>query len=64
MTSYRWILQDDARTDLRSTETFSSKEEAEAWMGAEWARLADEGATYVVLMEDGSVLYRMGLGEA
>ena len=64
MTSYRWILQDDARTDIRSTETFCSKDEAEAFMGAEWAQLADEGATYVVLMEDDRVLYRMGLSEA
>ncbi len=64
MANYRWVLQDKARNEMRSTETFSSKEEAEAWMGAEWGSLADEGAEYVVLVEDDKVLYRMGLSEA
>lgn len=61
---YRWVLQDAARQELRATDAFGTKEEAESWMGAEWSALADEGAEYVVLTEDGKTLYRMGLGEA
>lgn len=64
MPTYRWVLQDEARNEIRSTDAFSSRDEAEAWMGTEWARLAEEGAEFVVLVEDGKTLYRMGLTEA
>lgn len=62
MSAYRWVLRDDKGDDLRATQTFGSKEEAEAWMGAEWSALADEGAEAVVLMEGDRRLYEMGLG--
>jgi hypothetical protein len=61
MPAFRWILRDPEGSDMRSTETFDSKDEAEAWMGAEWASLAAEGAQRVVLMQDEEVVYDMSL---
>jgi hypothetical protein len=63
MAAYTWTLQDESGAVLRTTEAFGSKEEAEAWMGAEWSELRDEGAEYVLLAADGEPLYRMGLSE-
>ncbi|MGH2698739.1 MAG: hypothetical protein ACRDJL_06020 [Actinomycetota bacterium] len=63
MAEFTWTLQDDKGEDLRTTEAFSSKEEAEAWMGAEWSSLRAEGGEFVVLKEDDAVVYRMGLSE-
>lgn len=48
---------------MRATQTFASKEEAEAWMGDEWASLLEEGAEFVSLRANGEQLYRMGLRE-
>ena len=63
MAGYVWKLHGPAGEDLRETETFASREEAEAWMGAEWASLLEEGAETVSLVHDGDRLYRMGLRE-
>lgn len=63
MAPFTWTLQDGSGTDVRVTEPFESKEEAEAWMGAEWASLQNEGAEFVVLKENGELVYRMGLEE-
>ncbi|HWC15014.1 MAG TPA: hypothetical protein VG929_10535 [Actinomycetota bacterium] len=60
---FRWILHDESGTDLRASEDFSSQDEAEAWMGSDWASLLEEGAESVTLMDDGAVVYRMGLRE-
>ena len=64
MADWSWVLHDASGADLRSTESFSSKEEAEAWMGDHWAELLDEGAETVTLKSDGEHQYRMGLREA
>ena len=64
MAPFTWTLQDASGTDLRVTEPFDTKDEAEAWMGAEWASLLGEGAEFVALKEDGKHVYRMGLREA
>ena len=64
MTTVVWVLKDADGAALRSTEPFGSREEAEAWMGSEWAGLLDEGAETVVLMEDDKKVYEMGLREA
>ncbi len=56
-----WRLRDADGNELRSTQDFGTKEEAEEWMGREWASLADEGAESVSLMSDGEELYHMGL---
>jgi len=63
MADFTWTLQDEEGDDLRSTEAFATKEDAEAWMGAEWSALRAEGGEYVVLKEGGEVVYRMGLSE-
>ena len=46
---------------MSASEAFESRADAEAWMGAEWSRLADAGGHEVVLMEDEQVIYRMSL---
>lgn len=63
MSNFTWTLQDAAGKDLRTTEPFASQEDAEAWMGAEWSALRDEGAEYVLLRAGAEVVYRMGLSE-
>lgn len=64
MADYVWKLHDAAGRDLRTTEPFGSRDEAEAWMGAEWSSLLDEGAETVSLVHGEETLYRMGLRDA
>jgi len=63
MADFTWTLQDSNGKDLRTSEAFTTKEEAEAWMGAEWSSLRDEGGEYVLLKQGDDVVYRMGLSE-
>lgn len=63
MAEHTWVLLGPEGDEMRTTEAFSSKEEAEAWMGAEWSALLDEGAEYVSLRSNGEQLYKMGLRE-
>jgi hypothetical protein len=63
MADFTWTLQDGDGKDLRTSEAFTTKEEAEAWMGAEWSALRAEGGEYVLLKEGDDVVYRMGLSE-
>ena len=62
--AFTWTLLDPLGADMRTTEEFASKEEAEAWMGTEWSTLVDEGAEYVSLRQNGKQIYKMGLKEA
>ena len=64
MAAFTWVLNDASGTELRRSEVFSSKEDAEAWMGAEWSNLLASGAESVSLMEDDKLLYPMSLREA
>jgi hypothetical protein len=64
MAQFRWVLHDASGKDMRATEPFDTKEAAEAWMGAEWASLLEEGAEEVSLQSDDTVEYRMGLRPA
>ncbi|MDQ3952512.1 MAG: hypothetical protein M3279_06060 [Actinomycetota bacterium] len=64
MAEFVWKLHGPAGEELRTTEAFASRDEAEAWMGAEWASLLDEGAETVSLVNGDETLYRMGLREA
>ena len=64
MTELSWILHGPHGEDLRTSGSFASKEDAEAWMGAAWSSLRDEGAESVSLVSDGTVVYRMSLNEA
>jgi hypothetical protein len=63
MSSYTWTLLDASGGELRTTDGFASQEDAEAWMGTEWASLLDEGAEYVSLRSEGRQIYKMGLRE-
>jgi hypothetical protein len=63
MPQFRWTPEDAAGNDLEPSEAFSTREEAEAWMGESWASLLAGGAEYVKLMEGNRVVYRMGLRE-
>ena len=63
MADFTWVLLDAAGEELRQTETFASQEAAEAWMGAEWAALLEEGAESVSLRDGEEQVYRMGLRE-
>lgn len=62
MTRFAWTLHDADGTPLRTTESFASQEEAEAWMGTSWSELLTEGAESVSLMEGDETIYEMGLG--
>jgi len=63
MADFTWTLQDSSGNDLHTSEPFSTKEEAEAWMGAEWSALRAKGGEYVLLKRGDEVVYRMGLSE-
>jgi hypothetical protein len=63
VSSYTWVLLDASGNEMRSTDPFPSQEEAEAWMGTEWAALLEEGAEYVSLRSDEQQIYKMGLRE-
>jgi hypothetical protein len=63
MASYRWVVLGADGAELRVTEEFESKEEAEAWMGAHWSELLDEGGLSVRLEADEASVYDMGLTE-
>jgi hypothetical protein len=59
--SFAWKLHDAAGVVIRSSEDFSTQEDAEGWMGAEWASLLAEGAESVSLYRDGEDVYTMSL---
>lgn len=61
MAGWHWVLHDARGEDMRSSETFGSKESAEEWMGRVWSELLEEGAETVSLIHDDEHQYRMGL---
>jgi len=63
MAEVRWVLQDAEGAEMRTTQAFYSREDAEAWMGYEWSALLDEGGEFVLLMDGDESVYRMGLRE-
>jgi hypothetical protein len=63
MNGWRWVVHDAAGSDVSSTEAFPSKDDAEAWLGAHWSELLDDGGESVTLMEGDRAEYRMGLRE-
>ena len=64
MADFSWVLLDDDGKELSTSEAFPSKEDAEAWMGANWEELLEAGGEYVSLREDDEQVYRMGLRES
>ena len=63
MADHIWVLLDPGGNEMRSSEVFASQEEAEAWMGREWAALLEEGAEHVSLRTGDQQVYKMGLRE-
>ena len=63
MGDFYWTVHDQAGNDLRDTQHFDSKEEAESFMGTDWQALLDEGGEAASLKDGDVVLYRMGLRE-
>ncbi|MDP9068313.1 MAG: hypothetical protein M3N53_08220 [Actinomycetota bacterium] len=63
MPDLRWVLLDASGAEIRATDRFATREEAEAWMAREWSTLPDEGAQSVSLVEGDETVYEMGLGE-
>ena len=63
MTDWTWRSTDKQGNEIRTSEAFASKEEAEAWMGQEWSALRDEGADAVTLFEGDKISYKMSLHE-
>ena len=63
MARVRWVLLDDGGAELRSTQDFESRAEAEQWLAGTWQSLADEGAATVSLRDDSGELYEMSLAE-
>jgi hypothetical protein len=62
--TYQWIVYDHSGEEIRQTEGFSSRSEAEEWMRARWSSLVEEGGAGVRLTSDGEVVYDMGLAES
>ena len=58
---FTWKLRGPSGVVIRSSEEFSTQEDAESWMGAEWAALLAEGAESVSLHNDGEDVYVMSL---
>jgi hypothetical protein len=61
--AWRWILRDAAGGELRDTEAWPSKADAEGWLSQNWQQLLEEGAESVSLVEDSREDYTMGLRE-
>jgi len=61
MSPFTWVVHDAEGRDLRTTEPFPTRDDAEAWLGAEWRALAESAGDSVSLIEDGDVVYRMSL---
>ena len=59
--AWTWVLIGADGSEMRSTEGFDSKDEAEAWLSDHWSELAEEGAESVSLRDDDDESYRMSL---
>jgi hypothetical protein len=63
VTTWRWVLLDEAKSELRSSEEFESRDDAEQWLTTEWPALRDEGAASVSLRSDSDEIYEMSLAD-
>lgn len=64
MSSFHWRTLDAEGNELSRSEDFDSKEAAEAWMGAEWKKLLEQGGHSVSLRSDDDEIYEMSLHPA
>lgn len=60
MSPFAWCIE-DASGGQSSSQSFATREEAEAWLGETWSDLLERGAEEVTLMNEGEPLYRMSL---
>ncbi|MEU3019968.1 hypothetical protein ABZ635_21525 [Nocardiopsis sp. NPDC007018] len=62
--TWRYIGEDGGRTDAGDlpAESFTSRGDAESWLGENWAELAEGGVASVALLEDEREVYTMPLG--
>ena len=60
---FTWVLFDATGSETGTTETFATQADAEAWLGAHWQAMAEDGTAEVALRDtdDGSDVYRMSL---
>ena len=61
MLPFHWVPRDARGNELPLTKAFATQEEAEAWLSATWEELLSSGAERVELVQEGRVLYGMGL---
>ena len=61
MDSWRWVLLSEGGDELRSTEGFATRGEAEEWLSGAWSSLADEGVAAVSLRSGDDEVYEMSL---
>jgi hypothetical protein len=59
--SFRWIYRDTPKSINGESGEFPSQEAAEAFMGAEWRGLLDDGHLAATLMNGDDELYTMKL---
>jgi hypothetical protein len=64
--SFAWDYLDADGAAIGRSETFSGREEAEAWMGDAWEELLAQGIQEVALVDLAREvrIYRMGLEQA
>ncbi|HJE57707.1 MAG TPA: hypothetical protein K8V84_04215 [Nocardiopsis listeri] len=61
--TWRYHGADGAPVEARDVpaETFTSRGDAESWLGENWSELAEEGVGTVALLEDDREVYTMPL---
>lgn len=61
---YAWTYLDGTGEEIGRSPRFPDTDEAEVWIGESWPELIEHGIESVVLVDqqDGTALYRMGLG--
>jgi hypothetical protein len=61
--SFHWTVYDRSDVEIRQTEGFATREEAEEWMRDSWSELVAGGGARVRLEGDDGTIYDMGLEE-
>jgi hypothetical protein len=59
--SYRWVFRNGSGGEIGESDTWDSRQEAEAWMADSWAALLEGEARSVSLRRDGEIIYEMDL---
>lgn len=62
--SFHWVYRDAPKSVSGRSAEFSSQQEAEDFMGAEWKQLLDAGHRAATLMDGADEVYTMSLEPA